>query len=108
MKKHLIALTVFLLFAETPVFANSQAARKNKTTTTERTTAEETTEAGVKAESTTVATAQVVEEESPALDKTLGRRGAIQRRMEDAAERRRMARESTNTVSGTVTPRSSY
>jgi hypothetical protein len=52
-----------------------------------------------------VTTAQLVDEESPALDKTLGKRGAIERRMSDAAEKRRISRESTSTVSGTVLPR---
>ena len=61
--------------------------------------------AGELSAATTKTTAQLVDEESPALDKTLGKRGAIERRMSDAAEKRRISRDTTSTVSGTVVPK---
>lgn len=58
----------------------------------------------------TIAPTQYDEEETPELDKTLGKRGAIERRMSEAQDRaqevRRASREarSSRIASGTVVP----
>lgn len=68
----------------------------------------ESTEPEVTIQTAAVPAQPEVEEENPTLDKILGRRGAIERRMSEAAEKKRMARENSKTVSATVTPKTTY
>lgn len=71
-------------------------------------TENESTNSEITIQTTAIPVQPEGEEENPTLDKILGRRGAIERRMSEAAEKKRMARENSKTVSATVTPKTTY